>query len=52
MRRFRDQKVLITGATRGLGKLIAEAFASEGASVILWGRNAAALEAVAKAMTE
>jgi all-trans-retinol dehydrogenase (NAD+) len=52
VRSFRDQKVLITGATRGLGKLIAEAFASEGASVVLWGRNAAALEAVAKPITE
>jgi all-trans-retinol dehydrogenase (NAD+) len=52
VRSFRDQRVLITGATRGLGKLLAEAFASEGASVILWGRNAATLEAVAKSMTE
>lgn len=52
MRSFRDQKILITGATRGLGKLIAEALAAEGASVILWGRDTAALEAVAKSMTE
>ena len=52
MRSFRDQKVLITGSTRGLGKLIAAALASEGASVILWGRNTAALEAVAKPINE
>jgi all-trans-retinol dehydrogenase (NAD+) len=52
VRSFRDQKVLITGATRGLGKLIAEALASEGASVILWGRDTAALETVTKSMTE
>ena len=52
MRSFRDQKILITGATRGLGKLIAEALAAEGASVILWGRDTAALDAYVQGFAE
>jgi all-trans-retinol dehydrogenase (NAD+) len=52
MERFFDQKILITGASSGIGKLMAEAFAAEGARVILWGLERAALEAVDKELNE
>jgi len=46
--RFSDQKILITGASSGIGKLMAETFAAEGAHVILWDCNRVTLEAVEK----
>jgi all-trans-retinol dehydrogenase (NAD+) len=49
---FRDQKILITGGSSGIGKLMAGTFAAEGALVILWGRDRAALEAVEKELSE
>lgn len=43
-RSVRGARVLITGATRGMGRLFAERAADEGAAVIvLWGRDPAAL---------
>lgn len=39
MNTFKDKVVLITGATSGIGVGVAKAFAKEGASVILVGRN-------------
>lgn len=38
-RRFADQVVMITGATSGIGRAAAEAFAAEGARVVFCGRR-------------
>lgn len=39
MKRFEDKVAIVTGATSGIGESTAKAFAKEGASVILVGRN-------------
>ncbi|HEX4986057.1 MAG TPA: YciK family oxidoreductase [Burkholderiales bacterium] len=41
-----DRIILVTGATRGLGRAAALAFAAHGATVVLHGRDVAALEQV------
>ena len=46
--RFKDEVVLVTGSTRGIGKSIAQVFAQEGATVIIIGRNAQAVEETVK----
>ncbi|WP_088308820.1 SDR family NAD(P)-dependent oxidoreductase [Novosphingobium sp. B 225] len=43
---FAGQVALVTGSSRGIGAAIAEALATEGAHVILTGRDVKALEAV------
>jgi len=43
---FRDRVILVTGATRGIGKAVATALVRLEATVILHGRRAAALDAL------
>ena len=47
MKRFEEKSVLITGASRGIGKGIAKRFADEGANLIL-ASNEEAIHQVAK----
>lgn len=47
---FKDKVVLITGANGGLGSAFAQAFAAQGAWVILAGRNLQALQELADSM--
>jgi len=49
---LRDQTVLITGASRGLGRALAELLAARGCSVVLVARDAGDVEAVARAICE
>lgn len=44
---FRDKTVWVTGASSGIGRALARGFAGEGARLILSGRRAPALDAVA-----
>ena len=47
MKRFEERTVVITGASRGIGKGIAKRFADEGANLVL-AANEASVDAVAE----
>ncbi len=51
-RRLAGKTALVTGSTRGLGRITAEWLAREGADVIVSGRQAAAVEATVSALRE
>ena len=46
--KFNEEVVLVTGSTRGIGKAIAEAFANQGATVLIVGRNASLVDETVK----
>lgn len=50
MTKLQDQSVIVTGASRGIGRAMAEAFAREGARVIGCGRDAVAGESAMAAI--
>lgn len=49
---LKDEIVLVTGSTRGIGKSIAQAFAEQGATVLVLGRNEAQATEVALSITQ
>jgi NAD(P)-dependent dehydrogenase (short-subunit alcohol dehydrogenase family) len=50
MMKLRNRTCIVTGATRGLGRQLAETFWREGASLFLAGRNATALRSLAESL--
>lgn len=50
--KLKDRVAIIVGSTSGIGKAIAEAFAAEGAKVVITGRRKEQGEAVAKKITD
>ena len=50
MTRLRDANALVTGASRGIGPIIAEALAAEGANLVLSARSQGPLETLATSL--
>src|SRR5262245_10378522 len=48
MKQLQDRITWVTGSSRGIGAAIARAFAEQGASVAVHGRDAAAVDAVCR----
>ena len=51
-KRFSDKVVIVTGASKGIGRGIADLFAKEGAKVVLVGRDVARLKATVASIEE
>ena len=49
---FRDRTVMVTGASRGIGRALAEAFAGAGSRLVLCARGEEALRDVVKALVD
>lgn len=49
---LRDRVIMVTGATRGIGRAVARALVENGATVIVHGRDAAALDALYRELVE
>lgn len=52
MEEFKDKVVVVTGASSGIGRAIAEQFGAQGAKVVLFGRNQKRLSEVASKITQ
>ncbi len=52
MERFKDQVVIVTGGSRGIGLAIANAFAREGAAVVIAAQNEERGQAAARALRD